>query len=43
VLELARVMSGHEFDKSIIFVAFAGEEIGLGGVPPARKRRRKRV
>lgn len=31
VMELARVMSQYEFDKSIIFVAFAAEEIGLNG------------
>jgi hypothetical protein len=31
VLELARVMSAHEFDKTVIFIAFAGEEIGLEG------------
>ena len=31
VLELARVMSQYEFDKSIIFITFAGEEIGLQG------------
>ncbi|MEP7367916.1 MAG: M20/M25/M40 family metallo-hydrolase, partial [Acidobacteriota bacterium] len=31
VLELARVMSKYEFDKTIVFVAFAAEEIGLVG------------
>ncbi|MBC7924362.1 MAG: M28 family peptidase [Bryobacteraceae bacterium] len=31
VMELARVMSGYEFDKSIVFVAFAAEEMGLVG------------
>ena len=31
VLEAARVMSGHPFDKTMVFVAFAGEEIGLEG------------
>ena len=31
VMELARVMSGYQFDKTIVFVAFAGEEIGLSG------------
>jgi len=31
VLELARVMSQYEFDKTVIFIAFAGEEIGLEG------------
>ncbi len=31
VMELARVMSQYEFDKSIIFITFAAEEIGLNG------------
>jgi hypothetical protein len=31
VLELARVMSQYEFDKSIMFIAFSGEEMGLVG------------
>jgi len=31
VMELARVMSGYQFDKSIVFIAFAGEEVGLSG------------
>ena len=31
VLELARVLSGHRFEKTIVFIAFAGEEIGLVG------------
>lgn len=31
VLELARVMSQYEFDKTIVFIAFAGEEQGLLG------------
>jgi len=31
VLELARVMSQYEFDKTLVFVAFAGEEQGLVG------------
>lgn len=31
VLELARVMSRHEFRKSVVFIAFAGEEQGLLG------------
>ena len=31
VLELARVMSRYRFDKTLVFVAFAGEEIGLVG------------
>ncbi len=31
VMELARVMSRYEFDKTLVFVAFAGEEQGLVG------------
>lgn len=31
VLELARVMSQYEFDKSLVFIAYAGEEQGLVG------------
>lgn len=31
VLELARVMSQCEFEKTIVFIAFAGEEYGLVG------------
>ncbi|MGH9718665.1 MAG: M28 family peptidase [Bryobacteraceae bacterium] len=31
VMELARVMSQYEFDKTVVFVAFAGEEQGLLG------------
>lgn len=31
VMELARVMSQYEFEKTIVFVAFAGEEEGLLG------------
>ena len=31
VMELARVMSQYKFEKTIVFVAFAGEEIGLVG------------
>ena len=31
VLELARVMSQRSYEKTIVFVAFAGEEIGLVG------------
>jgi hypothetical protein len=31
VMELARVMSQYQFEKTIVFVAFAGEEIGLAG------------
>ena len=31
VMELARVMSQYQFKKTLVFVAFAGEEIGLEG------------
>jgi hypothetical protein len=31
VLEVARVMSQYSFDKTLVFAAFAGEEIGLEG------------
>ncbi|MEI9811647.1 MAG: M28 family peptidase [Acidobacteriota bacterium] len=31
VLELARVLSQYQFDKSIVFATFAAEEIGLAG------------
>jgi hypothetical protein len=31
VLELARAMSKHKFEKTVVFIAFAGEEIGLIG------------
>jgi len=31
VLELARVMSQYQFDKSVVFIAFAGEEVGTRG------------
>jgi len=31
VMELARVMSQYEFDKTLVFTAFAGEEQGLVG------------
>jgi hypothetical protein len=31
VLELARVLSQYKFEKTIVFIAFAGEEIGLVG------------
>jgi Peptidase family M28 len=30
-MELARVMSQYQFDKSIVFIAFAAEEVGLNG------------
>jgi hypothetical protein len=31
VLELARIMSQYEFDKSVVFIAFSAEEVGLVG------------
>jgi len=31
VLELARVLSGHAFDATIVFISFSGEEQGLYG------------
>jgi Peptidase family M28 len=31
VMELARVMSHYQFDKTIVFIAFAAEEVGLSG------------
>jgi hypothetical protein len=31
VMELARVMSRYEFDKTLVFIAFSGEEQGLVG------------
>ena len=31
VMELARVMSQYKFEKTIVFITFAGEEIGLIG------------
>jgi hypothetical protein len=33
VLELARIMSRYEFDKSVVFIAFSAEEVGLLGSP----------
>jgi hypothetical protein len=31
VMELARVMSQYQFDKTLVFIAFAAEEVGLTG------------
>lgn len=31
VMELARVMSQRQFDKTLVFIAFSAEEIGAGG------------
>lgn len=33
VMELARVMSQHQFDKTLVFIAFSAEEIGGGRQP----------
>ena len=38
VMELARIMSQYEFEKTIVFVAFAGEEYGLLGANEYAKR-----
>jgi hypothetical protein len=38
VMELARVMSQLEFDKTIVFIAFAGEEQGMLGATGYAKR-----
>jgi Zn-dependent M28 family amino/carboxypeptidase len=44
VMELARIMSQYEFEKTIVFVAFAGEEMGLiGSSLYARKARKENV
>ena len=45
VMELARVMSQYEFDKTLVFVTFAGEEQGLVGstLMSARAKKEKRV
>lgn len=38
VMELARVLSRYEFEKTLVFVAFAGEEYGLLGAAEYAKR-----
>ena len=45
VIEMARVMSQYEFEKTIVFVAFAGEEEGLVGstLYAAKARRENRI
>jgi hypothetical protein len=45
VMEMARVMSQYEFEKTIVFVAFAGEEEGLVGstLYAAKARRENRI
>jgi len=37
-MECARVMSQYEFDATLVFVAFAGEEQGLIGARAMAKR-----
>ena len=41
VMELARVMSAYQFDKTIVFVAFSAEEIGLEGSKAYAKQAKK--
>jgi peptidase M28-like protein len=41
VMELARIMSQYEFEKTIVFVAFAGEEMGLVGSSLYARKARK--
>lgn len=41
VMELARVMSQYEFDKTLVFVSFAGEEQGLVGATLQAAKARK--
>jgi len=41
VLELARVMSRYEFDKTLVFIAYAGEEQGLVGSTLAAAKAKK--
>ncbi len=42
VMELARIMSQYEFDKTLVFIAFAGEEEGLvGGALEAAKMKKE--
>jgi hypothetical protein len=45
VMELARVMSQYEFDKTVAFVAFAGEEQGLigSGLQAAKAKKENQV
>ncbi|HLR33116.1 MAG TPA: M28 family metallopeptidase, partial [Fodinibius sp.] len=44
VMELARVMSAHEFDATIVFMAVAGEEQGLlGATYHAEKAKKQKV
>jgi len=41
VMELARVMSRYEFDKTLVFISFAGEEQGLVGATLEAAKARK--
>ena len=41
VLELARIMSQYEFDETVVFIAFAGEEQGLIGATLYAEKARK--
>lgn len=41
VMELARVMSQYKFDKTVVFIAFAGEEVGLSGSEVYAKQAKK--
>ena len=45
VMELARVMSQYEFEKTLVFIAFAGEEQGLVGstLEAARAKQENRI
>jgi len=44
VMELARVMSHYEFEKTLVFIAFAGEEQGLvGGTLEAAKAKKENL
>ncbi len=44
VLELARIMSQYEFDKSVVFIAFSAEEVGLlGSQAYAAKAKQKKM
>ncbi|MBM3766402.1 MAG: M20/M25/M40 family metallo-hydrolase [Acidobacteria bacterium] len=40
VMELARVLSRYEFEKTLVFIAFSGEEYGLVGAAAYAKRAR---
>ncbi len=43
LLELARIMSHYEFEKTVVFIAFAGEEQGeIGSIPFASKAQKEK-